>query len=226
MKSTIIHGENQPVSRKKFIELIKEAKKGNLDIIRVDWKKNSEKDLRTLSMSQSLLSLGVCVAVENFFTGNKKAQEIIDELDLKNTIFLFWEDKQLTPATQKKLQSKFLILDFPIPQTIFNFLNSVTPKNAKNMIKLFEEARKTNPDEMLLVMLARHVRLLYWAKIEPTTMSMPDWMKKRFIAQARDFNKDQLLNLHGQLLDLDRKAKKSQLPENLGSSLEVLLATL
>lgn len=226
MKSTVLHGENQSVSRKKFIEILNEVKKQGFDIVRVDWKKSQDADLRSLSMSQSLLSSGVCIAVENFFTGNKQAVDAMEKLDLKNTIFLFWEDKQLTPATVKKLQKWFLVQEFPIPQTIFNFLNSITPNNAKNILNLFEEARKTNPDEMLLVMLARHVRLLFWAKTESQTMTIPDWQKARFISQGKGFSEDQLLDLHAKLLDLDRKSKKSQLPEDLGSSLEVLLTTL
>lgn len=225
MKSTILHGDNQVLSRKKFIVLTTLAKKENLELVRLDWNKAEDKDLHSLSLSQSLLANGVCVAVENFFTGNTKWAEIIAGLDLTKTTFIFWENKALTPAIQKKLEFKFLVQEFPIPKTVFNFLDSLFTNNKNNIINLFEKARIGNPDEMLLVMMARQIRLLYWASIEPDTLTLPDWMKNKLILQGEIINKGRLVCLHSNLLELDRKAKKSQLPENLGSSLEILLAS-
>ena len=226
MKSTILHGDNQVLSRKKFIELTILAKKENLELVRLDWSKTEDKDLHSLSLSQSLLANGVCVAVENFFTGNTKWVVIIAGLDLTKTVFIFWENKALAPATQKKLEFKFLIQKFPIPKNVFNFLDSLFTNNKNNTLGLFEKARIGNPDEMLLVMMARQIRLLYWTKIEPDSLVLPDWMKNKLILQGEKISKDRLSSFHSCLLELDRKAKKSQLPENLGSSLEVLLASL
>lgn len=225
MKSTVLHGENQSASRKKFLELISQAKSEGFEILRINWKKESSSNLKLLSRTQSLLSVGVCLAIENFFTGNKKALQLIEETD-KNCLFIFWEDKTLTPATIKNLQNTFFVQNFPVPTVIFNFLNSLSPNNSKNMIKLFRDAVSQDASEMIYVLIARQLRLLYWVKTEPGSLKLPDWMKNRLKSQSEKFTEKQLIELHGKLLDLDRKSKRSQLPENLGASLELFLVNL
>jgi hypothetical protein len=80
--------------------------------------------------------------------------------------------------------------------------------------------------EFLFIMLGRHIRQLIWIKEDPQTFKGADWQKGKLSAQASKYTKDQLRNLHSKLLEIDRQSKKSQLPEGMAASLEVLVASL
>lgn len=226
MHSYILHGDNSTLSRRKLSELIAEAKKNNWEIVRMNWASSKKQELMTLAQSQNLLSLGTLVVVENFFANNKKANELLSGLKLDESVaFIFWEGKTVTPSHIKNLKS-FTLLEFKIPTVIFNFLNSLSPQNTKIMLNLLSESLKKDAPDLLLVMIARHVRNLAWVKVEPESFAAPDWMKRNLTGQAGKFTKEQLVDLHHKLLELDRASKTSQLPENLQSSLELLVASL
>lgn len=227
MKPVVLHGDNQVESRKRLSLIISQARKRGLEIARVDGKTATKKDLTLLSRSQSLLAEEMLVVSENFFSGNKKAVEIAGTLVKSNgTVFVFWEEKALSPAILKKLAKEFEIEGFKIPNSVFKFLESVLPKNTKVMLNLYHQALKQSNPEFLLIMAARQVRLLIWAKGDPETLKIPDWQKLRLIKQTEKFDLDQLIRLHSKLLEFDRLNKRSGLPENLEASLELLFISI
>ncbi len=226
MNSFIFHGDNTVLSRKRLSEILASVRKDNWEVVNFDWSSGKKQELLTLGQSQSLLSTGVVVVVENFFTNNKKANEILTGLKIDEfTAFIFWESKTVTSSHLKGLK-KFVIQEFKIPTVIFNFLNSLAPGNTKTMLMTLEESLRKDAAELLLVMIARHVKNLIWVKFEPESMIMQDWQKQKLSTQAKKFTKEQLYLLHTKLLVLDRGAKTSQLPENLKASLELLVAGL
>lgn len=227
MKNVILHGDNQVESRKRLSFLISQARKRGLEIARVDGKTATKEDLTLLSRSQSLLAEEMLVVSENFFSGNKKAIEIADKLAVNNgTVFVFWEEKLLSPAILKKLPKDFEIEGFKIPNSVFKFLDSILPKNTKAMLHFYHQALKQSNPEFLLIMLARQLRLLIWTEGDPETLKLLEWQKSRLRNQAEKFNLDQLVKLHGKLLEFDRLNKRSGLPENLEASLELLLISI
>lgn len=227
MKTTVLHGDNQVESRKRLSLLISQARKKGIEIARVDGKTATKGDFMLLSRSQSLLAEEMLVVSENFFSGNKKALEIADEI-VKNdgTVFVFWEEKTLSPAVLKKLPKDFEIEGFKIPSSVFKFLDSILPKNTKEMLNFYHQALKKSTPEFLLIMAARQLRLLIWTKGDPETLKVQDWQKSRLRKQAEKFSLERLIGLHGKLLELDRMNKHSQLPENLSASLELLVVGL
>lgn len=226
MKSHILHGEDHIQSRKRLSEIVDAAKELNWDIEQVNWKASKLVDLLTLSRSQNLLSLGQLIVVENFFASNKKAGEIIKELvRTPEAVFVFWEGKSINGNTLRSVSKNFVIQEFKIPVAIFNFLNSVYPGNTKNSLRELKNLNNS-PAEFLLIMLARHIRQLIWVKEDPGSLKLQDWQIKNLARQADKFTIDSLLNIHARLLDLDRKNKKSQLPEDLSSSLDLVIASV
>lgn len=227
MKSYILHGENRVESRRKLSEIIREAKNKGWEITKVDGTSLTKSKLLTHARSQTLLSTGQLVVIENFFRNNKKAVEDVLEIPPDDTITLvFWEGKQLTPATVKKLQGKFTVQEFKIAVAVFKFLDSLSPGNAKVSLKLLQEAKNRDEAEFLLIMMARQVRLLIWAKEDPDTLKVPPWMRHNLTQQASKFTSYELREFHGKLLELDCDNKHSRLPENLDASLELLVAGL
>lgn len=223
----IVHGENRVESRKKLSEIIREAKSKGWEVTRIDGTSLTKGELLTHARSQTLLSTGQLLVIENFFKNNKKAAEDVLQIPQDDTIVLvFWEGKQLTPAAVKKLQSKFTVQEFKIPVAVFKFLDSLAPNNARASLKLLAEAKNRDEAEFLLIMMARQVRLLIWAKEDVDTLKVPPWMKHNLTRQAEKFTSSELRALHNKLLELDRDNKHSRLPENLDASLELLVAGL
>lgn len=228
MRNYVLHGENQPESRRKLLEIVHKLESEGWEAHSVDWHNIDKAGLLNLCRSQSLISLGIVVAVENFFTGNKKAVEVIKEL-LKNksdTILIFWEGKVISPATLRSLKDSFVVQEFKIPAHIFKFLSSLIPGNARGSLKLMSEVVKKDSVDFLFVMLARHIKLLIWAKLDPESLLVPSWQKGNLTQQASQFTSGELMDLHSRLLEIDRRNKKSQLPEDLRASLDLLVASL
>lgn len=227
MKNVVLHGDNQVESRKRLSLLISQARKKGIEIVKVDGETAVKGDFMLLSRSQSLLAEEMLVVSENFFSGNKKSLEITGEI-VKNagTVFVFWEEKTLSPAILKKLPKDFEIEGFKIPSSVFKFLDSILPKNTREMLNFYHQALKQSTPEFLLIMAARQLRLLIWAKTEPETLKVQDWQKSRLRRQAEKFSIERLIELHGKLLELDRMNKRSQLPEDLSASLDLLVVGL
>lgn len=227
MRSYILHGENRVESRRKLSEIIREAKGKGLEVVKIDGASMTKGELLTHSRSQTLLSTAQLLIIENFFKNNKKAaQQILEIPQDENITLIFWEGKQLTPTTVRKLQVKFTVQEFKIPVAVFKFLDSLAPNNARVSLKLLQEAKNRDEAEFLLIMMARQVRLLIWAKEDTDTLKVPPWMEHNLAQQADKFTSSQLRVFHGKLLELDRDNKHSRLPENLEASLELLVAGL
>lgn len=229
MNSYLLHGENHPESRRKLSLLISQAEAQGWEIIRIDAQKEDKIDLNLLSHTTSMFGSGNFLVVENYFSNNKKAGQLIKELLDKpdsETAFLFWEAKTIVPQTVRSLAKYLQVEEFKIPKILFNFLSSFSTGNANNSIRLLQKAMKENSPDMLLIMLSRQVRLLYCALVDPNNLKLPDWQKRNLEQQAKSFTPSQLLKIHNQLLKLDRKNKRSQLPENLEASLDLLIASI
>lgn len=229
MPSYLLHGENHPESRKRLSELVSQAEEKGWEIIRVDGQKEEKIDLNLLSHTSFMFGLGRCLVVENLFSFNKKALQTVKEL-LANpdsgTSFIFWEPKIIAWQTTQALAEYLKIEEYKIPKALFKFLESIAPGNAEYALKLLQNAKRQNSADMLLIMLARQIRLLYCLLVDDKNLKLADWQKRNLGQQAKKFTPRQLLDLHHRLLELDRKNKKSQLPEDLSASLDLLVANL
>lgn len=227
MAIVILHGDNQVESRKRLSFLVSAAKKKGFDVRRLEGKGLTSNDLLLAGRSQSLLGDNVLVVVEDFLTANKKASDFFAGTQGNSgATFVFWEGKPLSLPMLKKLSSGTKVEEFKIPRVIFKFLESLIPGNTKASLELFHAALKEGQEEFIFTMLSRQVRLLIWAKEDPEGLNLPSWQKTRLLKQAEKISKVQLRLLHGKLLEIDRENKKSQLPEGLSSSLELLLLSL
>ncbi|MDO8503111.1 MAG: hypothetical protein Q7S60_00290 [bacterium] len=226
MKSKILHGENQVQSRKALSEIVRQAKKDGWEISRLSGEGLDKSKLLTAVRSQALFGGGHLVVVENFFANNKNAKKIIQEIPLENGTLVFWEGKALSKTATYGVEKNFEILEFKIPVSVFKFLDSLMPSNTRVALKFLQQAVKDDSADFILLMIARQVRLLIWAKLDPETLKLAPWQKSRIIEQAKEWDKDKLLSFHTQLLDLDRANKRSRLPEDLSASLDLLVAGL
>jgi DNA polymerase III delta subunit len=228
MESKVLHGDNQVESRRKFVSFLTEGKQKGFEIKQVDGRTVTKAQFLTLSRSQSLLGASLLLACENLFSDNKKGVEIASEAAKnKDAVFIFWEGKKLPANQVKRLEKLFPVHEFKIPASTFRFLESLGKSHSKKaVLDLLHMSLKNSEPEFIFTMLARQIRLLLWAKLDPDTLDVPSWQKEKFVAQAKNFSVENLVGLHAKLLDIDRQNKLSRLPEGLEASLELLAMEL
>lgn len=225
MQNYILHGDNQAKSRLRLGEIINEAREKGWEIRKIDGKTATREELLTAVRSQSLISQDQIVVIENFFSGFKDAKKVTPQLMSSSIALVIWEGKKTSP-TKLSLLKGFTVEEFKIPAAIFSFLDSLSSENTAASLKLLQKAKEQDSSEFLLFMLAQRARVLFWAKEDIKTLNLPPWQKDRVVAQSKKWKKEQLLELHAKLLELDRANKRSQLPENLSASLDLLVASL
>lgn len=227
MNSFVLHGENQPESRRRLSEILEVASTEGWEVIRFDWNNIKAEDLIVAARTQSMLSFGHLVAVENFFTNNKDWKVTLEKLPRAEDIgYVFWEGKQISPAILRSLSRDFAVQEFRLSPVVFKLLDSLAPNNSKVVLKLLRDAARRDSADFLLFMIAKHIRNLVWIKEDPDIFRGQEWQKRNLKAQAAKFTTEELKVLHDKLVELDRNNKQSRLPENLTASLDLIFASL
>lgn len=227
MPNLALHGDNQQASRQKLLEAIKQAQGKGYVVEHLEGTVSQEK-LANAVLSRSLLAERQLVIIENFISQNKKGVEILKNWANRedaNSILL-WEKKSLTPTQAKALAPYFKILEFKLPSLLFTIIDNFKPGNAKEVLKLYEKAGETLSPELVFIMLARQIRLLLWAKLEPDSLKVAPWQRGKLEKTAQSFKLPTLRQIHTNLLQIDRQSKTSTLPGSMSSSLEVLFSEL
>ena len=223
MSATILHGENHTASRQKLNSLIDDYNEKDWEVIKLD--APNSKELLDALLSQSLFATQKVVVSENFLSTNKDGMATLQKVPVDAPLVL-WERKTLTPTQVKNLQPRAVAQEFKLPSVLFALIDNIFPANAEKCLGLFINSRDSLETELVFAMIARQLRLLLWAKLEPESLSLPAWQKAKLQSQSDKFTPEQMFSLHTKLLEIDREHKMSQLPENLSSSLELLFASL
>ena len=109
-----------------------------------------------------------------------------------------------------------------LPKLLFKFLDEIYPGNSKTALNMLHKITESEAIEMVMAMLARHLRDLYWAQSDPDTLPYPSWRASKLKSQAAKFKANSLVNLIRNLADIDTKSKSSKL--DLGTALDLTLA--
>lgn len=230
MKVILIAGDDIVQSRRRLSAYYKRAYERSWDVIRIDGSNIAVSDLLTLVKSRPLLSAGQLVVVENLFSKNRQAKKIFAKINKEakkkylsddiNTVLVFWEPKkiQLSPDSSSFSRTE----NFNLKSSLFRFLDNLDPNNKLLNLQTLAEAKKENPPEKILVMLARHIRLLVLVKAYPESVKI-GWQRRKLERQAAKFSLDTLLALHTQLTKLDKLQKKSSLPLDIAASLDLIV---
>jgi len=232
---TIIHGDDIVLSRK----YLQEQKQNSTNPYVFD----GIIDLSTIAQitqGSSLFSTEKNIFVENFFSKNKlnssEVKNVIDYINKNESLFgvFFWEANVL----QKKTIALFTnpsVKSFKIPQTLFLFLDSIRPRDFRNMINLFHNALKNTLEELIFFMLQRQFRLLLALRSKVPLRGTPEssqideilrlapWQKSKLEKQARLFSTDSLKKTYKKLYEIDLAQKTGNLPYSLICAIDFLL---
>lgn len=221
----LIHGEDIASSRN-FLTEQRQTHKGEVQLITPET--TSPELLTQAFTSSSLFETNRLIILEGFFTGRKTTvTKEIPKLESSANIII-WEGKKLTLGQISVIEKIFpgvSIKEFKQNQVVFKFVESIRPKNQKQMLTLLQEYFKVEIPEIVFSMIVRQLRLLLLIKSGSADELSP-WQKSRLEAQAKSFNFEQLKSIYAQLLDIDFKIKSGQLAYNLPTAIELFLLDL
>lgn len=225
---TIFHGEDTAASRQAFLQL------HSSDTVQLSSDVLSVTDLLQVLQGGGLFNDPKTVAIEDLLGKRKKSQELDSLIDTlikeKNHHILLWEGKELSTSQLGKFKQAE-IRKFALPQTLFQFLDSLKPNNASALVRLFHETLQSTPPEMIVFMITRHVRLLLAVSSQPVaqideTKRLAPWQKTKLERQARLFSETELLSLHEKLFRIDLETKTGASTVPLPTRIDFFLSSL
>lgn len=110
-----------------------------------------------------------------------------------------------------------LFIDSPLDDNIFNLMDALSQKDAKNSMRLLHDQLDVGANEFyLLTMLARQIKILLQVKeTNGQGLALHPFVIKKSLAQVNKFSLAQLKKLYGQIMIIDQKLKSSGGKPNL-----------
>ena len=227
---TILHGDHIEASRKELNSLKLSGKGKEMRFL--DGKNLDEAALVQAFESSSLFADSTLTVVERLFgpisKNPKKADWVANLLNgnIQKSDIIVWEDKTLTPALLKKLDSYIIVRSFTIPVIIFTFLDSIRPLNSKNMLSLFTQLKETDSAELVFSMIVKRIRMLIQLKDNVSPPGLADWQKNRLTSQVKSFTMDKLVSFYRKLYLIDSGIKKGISPLPMDAQIELLITAI
>ena len=222
MKISVIHGENSSASAT-FLKSALEALKGKgIEISRI----SSESKLNlieTLTSDNLFFKKSVFVLENPTKIAEKEIKWLVKNADRLRGELYIYHDSVISASIVRKLSEVSDVREFKLPKTIFSFLDTFAPGQARRCLLYLHELLKKEPPEFILALLGRHLRDLYWVKVAPESLEYPDWKTSKLKSQAALFKEEKLKKLINLLAKIDVSTKTSS--QKLGSSLDLLIAS-
>lgn len=218
MKIVVLFGEDNTASRARFGKIIDGIKKRGWEHIAI----GNDQRLSELVVSESLFGEERLFSVS---VGGKVPPKEYEWLsahskDIPGSLLLYFQG--IVPAAIKKLLPKDTTFEeFAQKKEIFTFLDAVYPGNAQQAIALLHKSTEIDAPEMILAMLARHLRDVAWVKSGESGFSAPSWRVQKLQRQASKFSDEQLSSFVSALLQADLHSKTGQ--ADLMLSLDIAL---
>jgi DNA polymerase III delta subunit len=221
MNIIIIHGDYTTKSYERLQKFVKEAKRRNWSIKKIN---NKTIDISEELSSQELFDKKRFLVIDDFDLLRKKDINFINKrkADLDLTLIIF-KSKILSKTKINKIKEVDKVEEFKLPVLIWRFLESIYPGNSRKCIELFHKIIIKDPPEFIFAMIARHFRDLYWSNLEGSEKEFPSWRHKKLISQAEKFGVDDIKKIINALADIDIKVKTSK--ANTKDELDFLLIT-
>lgn len=210
---TIIHGEDTVKTRQALIDF-----KKNKHAIEFQAKNLILEQLRQEIEGTSLFGEQNLIIIENLLkTGGKSLLDYLQANAAGLKSIILWEDGD---TSKKSLQifPKAEVLHYPLPKTIWLFLDSIKPGAGKLSIRLLHETIKTSEPELVFYMLTRHFRLML---VPPT--SLAPWQLGKLKRQSALFGQEKLIVLYRKLFQIELEQKTGKSPLSLVAALDLFL---
>lgn len=200
----IFHGDNQFDSRSAFNQAV--DSRFNTEILRLDSKETVFDAVANFLATQSLFQTTKILAISNFFSITKSAQDKLIKVINQNPIDVYlWQDKRLT-AVQLKIFPHAQAHIHSLPNQLFSCLNSIRPHNLAQFSSAYHTMLDTQPYDLFLYLLKNNLR-------------------KQLVSYTK-FDQNLLKKTYLYLIDLDYQNKSGQLSIPKEIALERILVNL
>lgn len=201
MRISLIHGDNSPAAYEKYRALIDGAKVKNFQIITI----NSPKEV----VGQSLFDDKIVFILEKPKKVNIKDWKWLKEnaKNYNSNLLVLYEGNAPVTVT-RNFPKDAKILKHELPKILFQYLDNLYPNNPR-LLKLFNDVIKLQAVELILAMMARQFRDLYWVKVDATSIQIPDWRVLKLLKQADKFEENDLKKIINRLAKIDIQTKTS-----------------
>lgn len=207
MKIIVLHGDDSVKSYERLTKFIDSAKKRGWEIITDEFPN-----------TPSLFGLDRLIIYRDYKLLSKQDIKNFDKFD--GTLVVY-HDSELPQTFLKQMPTDFKMEKFELPKILFVFLESFYPGNADRALRLFHDLLKNTVAELISFMLARHLKDLYWIKVDPKSSQFPAWRAGKLISQASKFKDGKLELIINKLAEIDIKVKSSK--ADLTTSLDLLM---
>lgn len=222
MEILVIHGDHTLKSYEKLRDVIDTSKTKGWLIQKIS--EGDKLSFPEVLTGQELFEYKRLLVVEEI---NKIKKNDLDWLATNNKtldgFLVLYSASTIAKSVLKLLPKGYKTEEFRLPKLIWRFLESFYPGNTRVCLELLHEVVKTEPDEFVFALLARHLRDLYWVKDTPKSLPYPSWRVGKLKVQVKRFNNGKLKMAINSLSDIDIKVKTSK--AELISSLDFLIAT-
>ncbi len=173
------------------------------------------------------------LVIENLLSSKKSLlQESIIEFLAKQSDahVILWEGKEI-PAKLLSYFKKSEVKHFKLPNSIFQFVDTLKPSHAARNIQLFHECLKTLESEFIFFMILRQFRLLL-GLLEESQDSIDEvkrlapWQISKLKKQASYFTTEMLITAYKKLYKTDLAIKTGTSPYPLTPSIDFFLSQL
>ena len=208
MKILLIHGDNTFESYQRLnIVLTNSKDKGyRIEIIENN-KANFQERINTKSLFREktvFLLEKISILKKNDFNWIKK------NISINDLFLIIYNDGSLGKTIINSFPKDTKVEEYKLPQLLWKFLDSFYPGNDRKTLQLLNECVKNNPIEFIFSMLSRHLKDLYWVKIEPKGLEYQEWRITKLQNQADKFAKSLLKNIIKEMSEIDLKVKTSK----------------
>ena len=218
----ILHGQDLSASYSHLQFLLKKYPSHN----KVHFsREHSLEQLQNAILGPNFFNENELIICQNFISGKKAKVNQLEKI-AADKIIILWEEEKLT-AAQLKSSREISILEFKLPATLFQFLDSISPKSISPLIYI----RKINDKTAVSWHLVYRILLLILAKedlprdnVEAITKkAVAPWQWQKIVSQAKSFQLTTLYQMYNSLLMIDLMKKQGKTEADDASLIELLL---
>lgn len=219
MKIIILHGDDTGKSYARLKKFIDVARSRSWEVAYMDESDQSFEEMLSASslfgnerffIFKDVKKLGK----KEFAWLNKKYTELSGNL-------IVYNEGTLNASALKSFPKEAKIEEFKLPVLLWNFLDNLIPGRGDLSVKSLHKILEKSPVEFVFSIIARHLKDLYWVKVDAASGGFPFWKINKLKSQAAKFSEDDLKNLIDKLSEIDYQVKTSK--TDLASELDLLL---
>lgn len=209
MEIIVLQGEDKLALEKRLSVFVAEARKRKWGVNRIS---AGESALDRIVLSNLFTSNNLFIIDDYRSLSKKDVKYLLKKIDdLEGVLVICSSGDSIPTSFLNNFPKIKKIENFNYPKIIFQFLDSIYPKNAKDALELLHQVLDKEPPELVFHLLAVRLRDIYWSKVDPSTLPYSSWQVEKIERQAAKFDLEKVKDFINELAKYDIEAKRSSL---------------